>query len=390
MNIQKINCPACGATIHVMKDVDTYVCSYCGTSFTVEQKDGTLTARLVKNVENVIKDIGDKTSTSIRESSQSTQNELKKIQIQQQISTLQNQLSTINFEIRSLERSKRNRKQRKQLRELKTEKLELVERIKVLESEIYGTSSDSQVKKEKNNVIQSLKKLPKWLIVSGLFLLIILCAIISFPTQNNEISEQTPDMNQLSTQIAATFYAQVSPTLESIQEATYPVETSSTTNQNLINAGTYLVGSEIQPGIYKGENLNKSCYWARLKDLSGEFDAILANDISTGQFYVEVKNTDFAFETRCELIPLDSIQAPTGDLPTIIQAGTYLVGRDIQPGTYKGQAEGTSCYWARLNSVAGDLNSIITNNIADGQFYVQVASSDFALTTGCPLERVGD
>jgi len=385
MNIQKINCPACGATIQVMKDVDTYVCSYCGTSFTVEQKDGTLTARLVKNVENVIKDIGDKTSTSIRESSQSTQNELKKIQIQQQISTLQNQLSTINFEIRSLERSKRNRKQRKQLRELKTEKLKLVERIKVLESEIYGTSSDSQVKKEKNNV-----KLPKWLIVSGLVFLIILCAIISFSTQKNEISEQTPDMNQLSTQIAATLYAQVSPTLESIQEAAYPAETSSTANQNLINAGTYLVGSEIQPGIYKGESLNKSCYWARLKDLSGEFDAILANDISTGQFYVEVKNTDFAFETRCELVPLDSIQAPTGYLPTIIQAGTYLVGRDIQPGTYKGQAEGTSCYWARLNSVTGDLNSIITNNIAEGQFYVQVASSDFALTTRCSLERVGD
>ena len=388
MNIQKINCPACGATIQVMKDVDTHVCDYCGTNFVVEQKDGTLTARLVKDVENVIKDVGDKTSTSIRESSQTTQNELKKIQIQQQISTLQNQLSTINFEIRSLERSKRNRKQKRQLRELKAEKLELVARIKTLESELYGKRPETQVKK--NNVIQSLRKLPKWLIVSGLVFLIILCAIISFPTKRNEISEQTPDMNQLSTQIAATLYAQLSPTLEITQGATYPAETSSITNQNLINAGTYLVGSEIQPGIYRGESLNESCYWARLENLSGEFGAILANDINTGQFYVEVKNSDFAFETRCELVSLDLLQAPIGDLPTIIQAGTYLVGRDIQPGTYKGQAENISCYWARLNSVAGDLNSIITNNIAEGQFYVQVASSDFALTTACTLERVGD
>jgi hypothetical protein len=50
----------------------------------------------------------------------------------------------------------------------------------------------------------------------------------------------------------------------------------------------------------------------------------------------------------------------------------------------------SSCYWARLNNVAGELESVIANDNAVGQFYVQVAASDFALSTACELERVGD
>jgi len=49
-----------------------------------------------------------------------------------------------------------------------------------------------------------------------------------------------------------------------------------------------------------------------------------------------------------------------------------------------------SCYWGRLSNVAGGLDSILANDNAVGQFYVQVAGSDFALKTGCELERVGN
>lgn len=77
-----------------------------------------------------------------------------------------------------------------------------------------------------------------------------------------------------------------------------------TTNPNLINPGTYIVNVDIQPGIYKGEagsDVLNSCYWERLRDLTGNFDAILANDIPTGQFYVRVLPSDFALKTTCAL-----------------------------------------------------------------------------------------
>lgn len=171
---------------------------------------------------------------------------------------------------------------------------------------------------------------------------------------------------------------------------------TATKSSDLFKPGTYLVGVDIKPGIYKGgagESIFDSCYWARLKDLSGELDALLANSNSMGQFYVEIRSSDYAIETRCELIPLDSIPASTGAVPQIIKQGMYLIGRDIQAGTYKGQAGNDvseSCYWERLSDVAGELDSIIANDNAVGQYYVQVDASDFALSTACELERVGD
>ena len=133
-----------------------------------------------------------------------------------------------------------------------------------------------------------------------------------------------------------------------------PMPPTATPDPNLIQPGSYLVGTDIRPGIYKGQagyDLFASCYWARLKDLSGSLDALLANDNGIGQFYVEVKESDYAFETKCELRFLPSLPEPPAEFPQRVMPGTYLVGIDIQPGTYKGQA-GTeitdSCYWARV------------------------------------------
>lgn len=158
--------------------------------------------------------------------------------------------------------------------------------------------------------------------------------------------------------------------------------------------GTYLVGTDIQPGIYRGEageGIFESCYWARLSDLSGSFDAIVANDNAIGQFYIEVKASDAALEIECELVALDSLPAPQGDLPQTIEPGMYLVGRDILPGTYRGEAGSDileSCYWARLNDVSGETDAILANDNAVGQYFVEVAPSDFALKTECQLTRI--
>jgi hypothetical protein len=175
-----------------------------------------------------------------------------------------------------------------------------------------------------------------------------------------------------------------------------PLPPTAPPNPNLIQPGTYIVGTDIQPGIYRGQagyDVFDSCYWTRLKDLSGDLDAVLANDNGIGQFYVEVRDSDYAFETDCELVFLSSLPEPPTEFPQKIMPGIYIVGVDIQPGTYRGQA-GTeimeACYWARLRNVSGELDSIIANDNATGQYYVQVQQSDFALSTACELERAGD
>jgi len=80
---------------------------------------------------------------------------------------------------------------------------------------------------------------------------------------------------------------------------------TSTPYPDVLRSGTYIVGTDIQSGIYRGEagyDIFDSCYWARLKDMSGTLDAIIANDNSIGQFYVEVVESDRAFEVRCKVV----------------------------------------------------------------------------------------
>ncbi|TDW94833.1 hypothetical protein EV137_2156 [Kribbella pratensis] len=61
--------------------------------------------------------------------------------------------------------------------------------------------------------------------------------------------------------------------------------------------GTYEVGVDIKPGKYKTTG-GEGCYWARLKNLDGDLDAILANNLSDGPQTVTIKKTDKGFETN--------------------------------------------------------------------------------------------
>jgi hypothetical protein len=66
-----------------------------------------------------------------------------------------------------------------------------------------------------------------------------------------------------------------------------------------ISDGTYIVGTDIQPGEYRSRTADDLCYWARLKSTDGGLGSIIANNLSNGgQQIVTIKRTDKAFETR--------------------------------------------------------------------------------------------
>jgi hypothetical protein len=160
--------------------------------------------------------------------------------------------------------------------------------------------------------------------------------------------------------------------------------------EGLVAEGTHLIGTDIEPGIYvglAGEGLLESCYWARLSNLTGS-DDILANDNAEGLYYIEVLEGDKALETGCELLPIDKVPA-RDEFLTSLAPGTYLIGRDFEAGLFRGKAGDDileSCYWARLSNVNGD-DDILANDNATGQYFVEVLPTDFALKTGCQLEK---
>ena len=184
------------------------------------------------------------------------------------------------------------------------------------------------------------------------------------------------------------------PTIDEVTNTPTPTATPEPTAMPTevgFGPGMYLVGERLQPGIYAGKTgigLLDSCYWARLSGASGEFSDLIANDNAVGQFYVEVLATDKFFEIGCDITPLHAWPMPDEPLSKI-EPGIYLVGRDISPGTYRGEA-GTdvldSCYWARLSGVSGEFSDLIANDNAVGQYFVSIQDSDYAFATGCALE----
>ncbi|MGW3735165.1 hypothetical protein [Streptomyces sp. NPDC005148] len=68
--------------------------------------------------------------------------------------------------------------------------------------------------------------------------------------------------------------------------------------------GQFLVGEDIQAGTYRTsgpeDSVIPNCYWARLKNASGEFDAIIANDNIQGQGRVTVNKGEYFKTSGCQ------------------------------------------------------------------------------------------
>lgn len=73
--------------------------------------------------------------------------------------------------------------------------------------------------------------------------------------------------------------------------------------------------------------------------------------------------------------------------------GMWLVGTDIQPGTYRtpGPADSVlpNCYWERLRDASGEFSAIIANGNATGPVSVTVLAGEYFASSGCrSWERV--
>ena len=58
-----------------------------------------------------------------------------------------------------------------------------------------------------------------------------------------------------------------------------------------ISDGTYLVGTDIPAGRYKGSTVSSDGYWQISRDANGQ--DIIANDNTKGDFYLEVRQGQY-------------------------------------------------------------------------------------------------
>jgi cell division protein FtsB len=107
---------------------------------------------------------------------------------------------------------------------------------------------------------------------------------------------------------------------------------------------------------------DKSALQSSNKALQGQIDSLAAEKTAVD----------------AEKAKLDAATA-TLDANTFAGDGTFVVGTDIQPGTYRSSAS-PSCYWARLSGLDGSVDSIIANDNTDGPVVVTIAPTDKAFT----------
>ncbi|MDQ1105439.1 hypothetical protein [Nocardioides zeae] len=60
--------------------------------------------------------------------------------------------------------------------------------------------------------------------------------------------------------------------------------------------------------------------------------------------------------------------------------GIYVVGDDIQPGTYRSEG-GDYCYWERLSGLSGEFDDLIANDNVTGPAIVSISPGDAAFST---------
>jgi hypothetical protein len=143
--------------------------------------------------------------------------------------------------------------------------------------------------------------------------------------------------------------------------------------------GTFQVGKDIQPGTYRTRVGSSNCYYARLKGFGGSLGEIITNENTDDPAVVTIAATDKGFQSQnCGTWTQNLSQITKSQ--TTFEDGTYIVGTDITPGTYKNTGD-QGCYYARLRGFGGSIGDIIANNNTDAVAIVTIKASDKGFTS---------
>jgi TolA-binding protein len=154
---------------------------------------------------------------------------------------------------------------------------------------------------------------------------------------------------------------------------------------------------EAENGALESENVDYLDANERLQeeitDLEDQIGSLESRVDEIDERQVELDQRETALDTREQ--DLEDLQAELDERAkeldrteeaieenTIPGDGIWVVGEEIDPGTYKAQGTGSGCYWARLGSL--DTSDILNNHFGSAEVSVQIHDSDAAFeTSGC-------
>ena len=176
--------------------------------------------------------------------------------------------------------------------------------------------------------------------------------------------------------------------------------------------GQWIVGDEVLPGRYFTDP-DSGCFWQRRSGFSvgylagraallpfespPDFDYIAGRELrfDSAQEIVDIQTSDAAFRSRSECGEWRT-EPPHAGTQEPIRPGTWLVGSQIAPGTYRASAK-YLCYWARVSGFGAGQEDVVEEGLvetdAGAELTVTLQASDAGFTTDddCgPWTRVED
>jgi hypothetical protein len=138
-------------------------------------------------------------------------------------------------------------------------------------------------------------------------------------------------------------------------------------------------------GLVAGLILGAGATYAAVAGNAGNSTPAAAAAPATSTVYVTVTVAAPTTATTTTAAPATTSPAPPPPPPTpTIQEGTWTVGEDFPPGTYKTSNAPESCYWGIYKSGQNqDLNSIISNHNGGGNLRVTLKAGQDFTTERC-------
>lgn len=150
-------------------------------------------------------------------------------------------------------------------------------------------------------------------------------------------------------------------------------------------AGMYKIGSDMPAGEYVLVASGSMSYFEIDKDSEGKLESILANDTFHVRSIVTVANGQYIKLTGCIAYPFKD--APKVQLADgFLSDGMYKVGVDLPAGEYKVIPEGSMSYKEVSKDSSHTLNSIISNDILQGEGYSTIKNGQYLKLVGAKIK----
>ena len=104
MKTVRMDCASCGAPVIIPEGADSIICPSCKTTLGIDRGEGYITLKIIEKLAESIHEMGEMTSSALKENAFVTQVELRRMQINQLISMDEMKLNSLAAEIRATKR----------------------------------------------------------------------------------------------------------------------------------------------------------------------------------------------------------------------------------------------------------------------------------------------